>query len=463
MDFENSLKVDEEIDLNKVIQERRTEVSTSIDRTTKNETDLILEDLISRFSNGEAEAIFEIHKLIMGEQYQIDVEEISETKLHPSLINFILSCDDVQFLLPSVRVLALTSNRKSNYISDAFDQPFLEKMMAIIDENIDFLNHGLCFLINVLNSNFELYPMFRDALFFDFCNRKMIEDPSRPICFLISRMCKRTFPLIVKKIKDEDHHVIDLFIDNYSTFILKSLYEESMVKVFAGLTKACNNNVDVAKVIANNEIIDICLSFIQENENESAVDGSLSIINSLVMRHDEEILDKLIEVNDLFSNLLPFLNSPEPRIVAFVIEVFRQILICSSKYVNIILENGDIILKFIELAREGDFESRKIAVYFLCELFTSQRNTELWTFLIANHCIEILVEFLQSGDSDLSKFILTTIWHLITNFPQAAHVLQDNDIFEILEELEDDDKLQSSAIPELIREIHHILTTTRIE
>ena len=416
-------------------------------------------DLINSFINGNIEAIIEIHTYIMNQQQQIDIMWISETILHPAIMQFITQCDDDNYLLPAVRVLALTSNRKSPHIVEAFDQSFIEKMLMLMGQNIEYVNHGLCFLINILNSDFSVYPTFRDALFFDFCNSKLMVETNRAIFFLISRMIKRTLPKIVENITDEDSGVIDLFINNFIPYIIQSKYEESVLKIQAGISKVCSKSNEIALRIIDSEICGIIFSFLHESESESEniFNGALLVINSFVMSHEETILDKLIVDYDLFNNFLPLLQSPEPRIVAFSIEVFRQILICSPKYVDIILSSEEIIGTFITLAKEGDFESRKIATYFICELFTSQRNTDLWTYLIENEAIEILVDFLQSGDDDLSKFVITTIWHIITYYPNAAHYLAANDIFNVLEDLEDNKNLKSSAIPELIHQIHTLL------
>ena len=457
-----NFKEENDTEISKNMPFRMEQTASNVEYETSNPTQSSFDNLITEFINGNASAIAEIHELVMKQETEIDINGISETLLHPTIVNFIMDCSDDALLLPAVRVLALTSNKHSPHISDAFSINFLEKMMELMQNDIAFLNHGLCFLINSLNSNFDLFQIFKDCEFFKYCSSILLGDENIALIFLISRMFLHTFPRIAEVPNDNDE-IINLFLSSFAPILIVSPYEKTILHTLEGLAHACSNNVNIGKAVVENGLIEQCLSFLESSDDESIIKGSLLVINSLVMSQDGEIIDQLINSFNIFDRILPFLGHPEPRIVAFVGELFRQILICAPQYAHQIVEDPNILNRFIELTEQGDFDSQKIAIYFICELLTTNRDNDLWSFLIDHGCIEVIANFLQSGDDTISKMLLTTIWHVLNQYPEAASILQENNIFETLEELEERKDLKSCAIKDLAAEIQLILGISQKE
>ena len=398
-------------------------------------------------------------ELIMGDLTQMNAisEKIKEfpfciakTLLPKGIMDFLIKnffnnkqniSDD---LIPSIIILfGYSSNKVSHCYMLTID--LINTIIEIINENVMLQKYGFLGLINLIKAlNNNNTPQIQ---FLKHCD-DIVNSNLFPFIFHllesdseINPVLLRLFVILFKSTAYRFNE--NLFMKGLELCerLLHIQHYQTISYLLIQISKKCTISF-VEYFLKSNifprifEIIDFhCQEYnnTHDSVHKSILLSALCCITAIYDQENSEAIMQLISFGVIspITNSLICDDSDIQRIAGTILD--RSMMVNEEVCNSIITpEVFDVIAHD---ANEGQFETRKIAVQFICTFISccSQEQIEPMIGII----VHTFCEYLKSGDWEVSKQIIHSLIKLMQRNEEIKNLLLDEQILETLEELED--------------------------
>ena len=369
-------------------------------------------------------------------------------------------------LLPYVIMLfGYSSSRSSpNYI---LTKDLINNIIGIISENIELQKFGFLGLINLIKS--AVYNTNQPRLFQNHCET-IVQSNLFPFIFDLLESDTEISPILlhlfVSLFKTTIYRVNDKLLAKGIELCERLLHIEhcqTISYLLLQISKKCTIRDFYDSFLNSNtfsrifEIIDLfCHEYnnTKDPAHKSILLSALTCITAIYDQEDADAIRKLISIGVVtpITNSLVCDDSDIQHIAATILD--RSLMVNENICSDII--TPDILNIITHDADEGQFETRKTAVQFICTFISCCSIDQIEP--VIDLIVHLLCEFLKGEDQKISRQILSSLFRLVSINESVKDQLLDEGILEILQDLEDTDQNEGEDSV-IYSEFSHLLTS----
>lgn len=166
--------------------------------------------------------------------------------------------------------------------------------------------------------------------------------------------------------------------------------------------------------ILKNNMIEIVMSYINDDKSDKRF-----IYILIEFFHDNpEAINKFFELK-IYINMIDILNNElDTRLLIFAINTLSSFLVLTLDFLEYLLD-VNIMEIFNKFLCSGESTLKESVLEFICEIFRSTRNKDIWRVLVEKYdFVSLLVEHIES--SNIQNIIISTFHHII-NFTEQVN------------------------------------------
>ena len=392
-------------------------------------------ELSKQFIGGNVEILEQISDKITEIPFFI-ARELIPIKLIDSISKKLLDNSIPDELIPhSIIVFAYATKPDLRAFNDIFKAPLIVRILTIAAQNPELQKYALLGFSNLIKTRpYKYCEAMLESNFTEFLALVIDNNPSLPnlhLCVSIIKsvtlnandeLMKQILGITEKLLGVECYPIICkllLVISNRSTIA-------SMLDAFLGS--------DLYKIIFS-IIVHHCESLKagDEGPNLSILLAALSCITAIFDHDDPAPILRIIE-QGLVVPITHVLTCDNADLQWIAGTILDRTLMCNENACREII-TPDLIGSIIEDAEEGHFETRQVAVRFICSFIGCCTKDELEP--ISFDFVEALLGFLEAAKPETVRPIINALMRILQIIEGAKEFMLDKEVIDTLENIKD--------------------------